>query len=79
MLLLLLWRHLTCYTDDGQVKMPQLNASNATALRFLSTPDPRTFRLEVGKKLMPALERLQILVAVRLSLSLLADDVMRFY
>ncbi|KAE9406107.1 hypothetical protein BT96DRAFT_955003 [Gymnopus androsaceus JB14] len=63
MLLLLLWRHLTCYADGGQVKTPHLNASNATALRFLSTPDPQTFRLEVGKKLMPALQRLQTLVA----------------
>ncbi|KIK56168.1 hypothetical protein GYMLUDRAFT_87421 [Collybiopsis luxurians FD-317 M1] len=63
MLLLLLWRHIIYYAEGTHVKTPQLNASTATALRFLSTPDPQAFRLEIGKKLMPALQRLQTIVA----------------
>ncbi|KAF9074489.1 nucleoporin Nup186/Nup192/Nup205 [Rhodocollybia butyracea] len=64
MLLLLLWRHIVYYGEEAHGKTPQLNASTATAMRFLSTPEPQKFRLEVGKKLMPALQRLQTLIAV---------------
>jgi nuclear pore complex protein Nup205 len=68
MLLLLLWRHLAYYSDghhhQGDSK---LKASSTQAMRFLSTPEPSAFRMEVRKKLATALQRLasQDLVSLR--------------
>ncbi|KAJ3995979.1 nucleoporin Nup186/Nup192/Nup205 [Lentinula boryana] len=62
MLLLLLWRHIMYYAEGTRAQTPQLNASTATAMRFLSTPDPEAFRQQIGRKLQPALQRLQTLV-----------------
>ncbi|KAJ4481027.1 nucleoporin Nup186/Nup192/Nup205 [Lentinula aciculospora] len=63
MLLLLLWRHIMYYAEGAHVQKPQLSASTTTAMRFLSTPEPDAFRLQVGRKLLPALQRLQTVVA----------------
>ncbi|KAF5381906.1 hypothetical protein D9757_007577 [Collybiopsis confluens] len=63
MVLLLLWRHIVYYAEGTHAKTAQLNVSTATAVRLLTTPDSSAFRLEVGKKLMPALHRLQTVVA----------------
>ncbi|KAJ3825387.1 nucleoporin Nup186/Nup192/Nup205 [Lentinula raphanica] len=60
MLLLLLWRHIMSYAE-GTHPHP-LNTSTATAVRLISSPDPGEFRLQVGKKLQPALQRLESLM-----------------
>ncbi|THU93859.1 hypothetical protein K435DRAFT_829411 [Dendrothele bispora CBS 962.96] len=61
MLLLLLWRHLSYYAEGHNLQDPQLSSSTATAMRFLSNPDPQAFNLEVRKRLNPTLQRLQSL------------------
>jgi len=58
MLLLLLWRHLAYYSDGQHLSDSNLKASTAHALRISVTPEPGAFRIEVGKKLSPILQRL---------------------
>lgn len=68
MLLLLLWRHIMYYAEGAHVQTPQLNASTATAMRFLSTPDPEAFRQQIARNLLPTLQRLQALIIVRVNI-----------
>lgn len=58
MLLLLLWRHLAYYADQQHLADSKLKTSTAHAMRFLSIPEPDTFRAEVGKKLAHTLQQL---------------------
>ena len=78
MLLLLLWRHIGHYSesDSQNPKTLGLGASSlgGSAMRFLAAPKPENLRLEVGKKLQPSLERLQVLVVVSLPSDILCDD-----
>jgi nuclear pore complex protein Nup205 len=60
MVLLLLWRHLVYYAEGHHANNPPANAQASTmhAMRFLSTPEPEAFRLDVAKRLVPTLQRL---------------------
>ncbi|KAJ7279033.1 hypothetical protein C8J57DRAFT_1434189 [Mycena rebaudengoi] len=60
MVLLLLWRHLVYYAEGHHANNPPANAKASTmhAMRFLSTPEPEAFRLDVAKRLVPTLQRL---------------------
>ncbi|KAG6810860.1 hypothetical protein H0H92_010044 [Tricholoma furcatifolium] len=75
MLLLLLWRHIQHYASPAAA-LPAPSSSlslsslisgsrpqdtmNAT-MRFLASPDPETFKTEVGRRLGPALSKLEAL------------------
>lgn len=56
MLLLLIWRHVVYYVNEGESNGPQ---STPHAMRFISTPNPDVFRQEVASKLAGLLQRLQ--------------------
>ncbi|KAJ7058139.1 nucleoporin Nup186/Nup192/Nup205 [Mycena amicta] len=62
MILLLLWRHVVYYATSHSLPAStlgaNLKASTTYALRFLSPPDPETFRTDVAKRLTPVLLRL---------------------
>jgi len=58
MLLLLLWRHLLHYSESRHSGNPK--SSTSQAMRFLSSPEPKTFCSEVQKKLAPVLQRLDL-------------------
>ncbi|KAL0579383.1 hypothetical protein V5O48_002608 [Marasmius crinis-equi] len=64
MLLLLLWRHISYYSEHEpqNPKAPNSASLGGSAMRFLAAPEPETLRLEVGKKLQPSLQRLQTLI-----------------
>lgn len=66
MLLLLLWRHLTYYSEGRHINNAELKTSASHAMRFLSSPDADTFSSEVGTRLAPVLQRLSSLELVRL-------------
>ncbi|GLB44615.1 putative nuclear pore complex scaffold, nucleoporins 186/192/205 [Lyophyllum shimeji] len=75
MLLLLIWRHVQHYTSPAAAlptAPPPLSSSALfhstksqgtmgmnTAMRFLTAPDPENFKAEVGRRLGPALSRLE--------------------
>lgn len=56
MLLLLLWRHITHYSEGHAVAG---DAITVHALRFVSAPEPQVFRNEISRKLGGALQRLE--------------------
>jgi hypothetical protein len=58
MLLLLLWRHVVYYCEGRHINNPDLKASTTHAMRFLSSPDTKTFQVEAGVKLASVLQRL---------------------
>ena len=58
MLLLLLWRHLLFFSEGDQ---SQVGLQKSQGMRFLHVPDLNEIRLEVGKKITPALQRLKSL------------------
>jgi nuclear pore complex protein Nup205 len=60
MLLLLLWRHSDYYSQGHHINNPNLRASTIRMTRFLATLDTDTFRVELGKKLAPVLQRLDV-------------------
>ena len=65
MLLLLLWRHVTYYSEGRHINNAELKASASHAMRFISSPDADTFRAEIGGRLAPVLQRLAALELVR--------------
>jgi hypothetical protein len=61
MLLLLLWRHASYYSEGEHLENPQqLQASMLRMSRALATPDMEEFQEELRRKLAPVLHRLDI-------------------
>jgi nuclear pore complex protein Nup205 len=63
MLLLLLWRHLLYYSEGDHSHRQQ----KSPTMRFLPAPNPEELRVDIGRKLAPALQRLTSLDLVRLA------------
>ena len=66
MLLLLLWRHLDFYCEGRHINNPDLKGSISHTMRFASSPDVETLKMEVAKKVVPAFHRLENIDLVRL-------------
>ena len=66
MLLLLLWRHLEFYCEGKHINNPDLKGSISHTMRFASSPDVETLKMEVAKKVVPAFHRLENIDLVRL-------------
>ena len=66
MLLLLLWRHLDFYCDGRHINNPDLKGSISHTMRFASSPDVETLKMEVAKKVVLAFHRLENIDLVRL-------------
>ncbi|TFY64741.1 hypothetical protein EVJ58_g2418 [Rhodofomes roseus] len=61
MLLLLLWRHLDFYCEGRHINNPDLKGSISHAMRFSSSPDVETLKMEAARKIVPAFHRLESL------------------
>lgn len=66
MLLLLLWRHLDFYCEGRHINNPDLKGSISHTMRFASSPDVETLKMEVAKKVVLAFHRLENIDLVRL-------------
>lgn len=65
MLLLLLWRHLEFYCEGRHINNPDLKGSISHTMRFASSPDVETLKMEVAKKVVSAFHRLENLDLAR--------------
>ena len=62
MLLLLLWRHVSYYTEGRHINNPSLKVSTASTMRYLpAAADEEAFRMEAAKKLAPVLQKVGVL------------------
>ncbi|KAF8154003.1 nucleoporin Nup186/Nup192/Nup205 [Crassisporium funariophilum] len=61
MLLLIIWRHLDYYSAPQHMNVPPAKATVTNAMRLLATSEPEVFRMEVGTKISPSLQRLSSL------------------
>lgn len=60
MLLLLVWRHLAVYAEEGPAGVPNFGASIRTASAF----DAQTFRQDASRRLAPVVQRLGSMVSL---------------
>ena len=60
MLLLVLWRHIEYYAEGHYLDDPDLKASTARMTRLMAGPDVDSFRVDLGRKLVPVLHRLDM-------------------
>ncbi|KAH9929472.1 nucleoporin Nup186/Nup192/Nup205 [Fomitopsis serialis] len=61
MLLLLLWRHLEFYCEGRHINNPDLKGSISHTMRFASSPDIETLKVEAARKVVPAFHKLESL------------------
>ncbi|KZT66755.1 hypothetical protein DAEQUDRAFT_767725 [Daedalea quercina L-15889] len=59
MLLLLLWRHLDFYCEGRHINNPDLKGSISHMMRFASSPDVETLKIEAARKIVPVFHRLE--------------------
>jgi hypothetical protein len=61
MLLLLIWRHIEYYAEPRHMNMPPNKTTVANAMRLLVISEPEVFQADVGQKIAPSLQKLEVL------------------